>query len=363
MHSIEIIPTIECIPLRNKHGHYNAEAIIRHSAKIRNSLFSIEIAAGVEQATEMIFDARNVPDDLEKAYQLAFPNTALEHSLHEHYKEMLESGPESTTGFINALKGKLFETRLVQTLESDIPNYNFKIADSPNQPIWDIIGIPNDGTDPLYIQAKMGDTDYASEVINHMHEDPNVLFAVSQEIRNQISATNPELIDQLIIGTGTNYEFAANIESDMSVLADQMGIDLPDSIGDILPYVSEIVLGIKLLCDIIQTEKEYRMVNLNDKSRINVMKTLVLVSRFGISTVCVIAFGAIGGAVGLGLPGGIAGSFTGAYFAGKLNKSLSPRIREIAMMCAQLTEDDLFYFRNKVTIDAIGASFSNTYVH
>ena len=43
-----------------------------------------------------------------------------------------------------------------------------------------------------------------------------------------------------------------------------------------------------------------------------------------------------------------------------LNRRLRPRMMDVAMHLAGVTEDDLFYFRNKATVDRIGESLAGT---
>ena len=121
------------------HGRYTYEDVVELSGLMRNDLFAIEVAAGVEDSCSALFDARNVPDDLFEAYRLASPGIAADHSLHERYLEMVDRGPESVEGFISNLKGKLGELRIQEHLQQEFPGYSFEIAADQNQPVWDIL--------------------------------------------------------------------------------------------------------------------------------------------------------------------------------------------------------------------------------
>ena len=43
-----------------------------------------------------------------------------------------------------------------------------------------------------------------------------------------------------------------------------------------------------------------------------------------------------------------------------LNKHLEPRILDLALDIANLTRDDLFYYKNKIRIDQVALSFRQT---
>ena len=124
---------------------------------------------------------------------LASPGVAADHSLHERYLEMVERGPESVEGFISNLKRKLGELRVQEHLQQEFSGYSFEIAADQNQPVWDILAASPDGTE-TQIQVKIGGEDYADEVAARIQEDPDVLFAVSNEIRAAVLAEYPRVI-------------------------------------------------------------------------------------------------------------------------------------------------------------------------
>ena len=89
-----------------------------------------------------ILETRNVPDELFAAYASQYPqlsNSGV--SLYEKYVEVYEKGESSITGFVNGVKGKQFEYYVQNNLSERYPDYDFTIAESANQPIWDIKGI------------------------------------------------------------------------------------------------------------------------------------------------------------------------------------------------------------------------------
>lgn len=365
MQSINLLSELEQIPLRTEHGRYTYKDVIERSGSMRNDLFAIEIAAGVEESLEALFDARNVPDDLFEAYHRSSSGVAADHSLHDRYLEMVDRGPESVTSFISNIKGKLGELKVQEHLQQEFPGYSSELATDQNQPGWDILVTSPDGT-AVPIQVKVGGEEYAGEVLGRMQEDPDVLFATSNKIRATILAEHPELSDQFIDSNLSNYELTTEVEEGLDLLVDNSGVDVPDEVGGILPYATEIVLGIRLLCDIVKTERDFEAVAFDDRKRVHAMKALVLFQRFGISAVLTTVGGVAGGTVGSVVPiignlvGALVGSGIGAISAGLLNSKLRPHMLEIGMELAGLTEDDLFYFKNKIPIDRIGESLART---
>ena len=357
MQSIQLLAELEQVPLRGEHGYYTYEDVVELSGLIRNDLFAVEVAAGVEDACSTLFDTRNVPDDLFAAYRLASPGVAANHSLHERYLEMVERGPGSVDGFISNLKGKLGELRIQEHLQQECPGYSFEMAAAQNQPVWDILATSPDGTE-VPIQVKIGGEGYADKVAARMQEDPDVLFAVSNEARAAVLDGHPELSSQFIDLNFSNYKLVSEVDEGMELLAENSGVDVPDKVGGFLPYVTEIVLGIRLLYDIVKTESDFEAVEFDDKMRVNAMKALVLFQRFGISAVLTTS----GSAVGSIVPGfgNILGAITGAGLSVYLSSKLRPHMLEIGMKLAGITADDLFYFRNKVAVDRIGDSLAHT---
>lgn len=78
------------------------------------------------------------------------------------------------------------------------------------------------------------------------------------------------------------------------------------------------------------------------------------------STVCTAAGGAAGSAIGTALApgvgtaiGGIVGSVTGGVTAGAVNHRVQPRLVELGMAAAGVSQDDLFYFQHRARIDDI----------
>lgn len=171
---------------------------------------------------------------------------------------------------------------------------------------------------------------------------------------------SPERAGQLADLGFTAYDLTEDVTKNIGILASNHGIDVPDSIGEMLPYVGEVVLGVKLIIDLISTERDFKDVELQDRSRVHAMKALALMSRFGVSAVCINLGGAAGTMVVPGV-GTAAGAIGGGGVAVYLNRRLRPRMMDVAMHLAGVTKDDLFYFRNKAAVDGIGESLTATF--
>ena len=220
------------------------ETVARIQGMDRNH-FSIEVSQATEEALEALFDARNVPDVLNEAFGKAFSSVAESTSLHERYQEMMERGPGSVSSFVSNLKGKVAELKAKSILEELNPSYKFELAESPTQPGWDLMGTSPDAPD-IFVQVKVGGQGYADEVVDAMQDHANFDFAVSGEVYDAIEESHPELLGRLI-EIGPAAELTESVKDGLDKLASNFGVDVPDGLGDALPYVAEVVLGIRLI--------------------------------------------------------------------------------------------------------------------
>jgi hypothetical protein len=316
------------------------------AAAMDASAFPIEAAVGVEVALEALFDARNVPDNLTQAFELQYPRVAADASLYEHYQEMLSRGDESLTGFLSGLKGKLAELEVMDKLQQAYPGCSFELADGATNAGWDILGTAPDGSEFL-IQVKTGGAEYADSVARSMEAAPDSVFVVSTEIRDALLEGQPEAVRQLLDVEWLDFELSSDVSEGLAALGANIGIDVPDSIGDALPFLAEIILGIKLLTMRAAVSRDFSAAATDERSRIATMRALVLIGRFGVTSV--LAF--------VGSAAGPVGSLTGIGISIPLNKAIKPHLTDIALQVMNLTKDDLFYLRNKLSIDGIGEAF------
>ena len=321
-------------------------------------LYAVEATAATSFAMWGIFDTINVDDKLTQAHEMAFGNYA--GSLHEHWQDILQRGGDSRDNFLNPLKGKLAEINAKDMLEERGYTY-VEIASNPNQPVFNITGnAPND--ELIAWQVKTGKIDYANDVQSRMLENPDIDFLVSTEIHDRIAERSPELIDQMT-NIGSDHELVDGINEGLEILSANQGFDLPDSIGEIVPYAGAIFMGARLIYNVIKTEKEFSTADRTTKNKMQVVQALTTMSRFGVSTVLSTAGGFGGAAAGVVFPGvgnivgGVGGVVGGALMGWYLNKHLQPHMLKLALDITGLTHDDLFYYKNKPHIDSVALSF------
>ena len=370
MESLALLPELQKLPAAEGAatlGH--DEAVTRIRAMDRDH-FAIEVSQATEETLEALFDWWNVPDetldDLNEAFTRAFSNLAEQgKSVHERFSEISEISLAAETGFVSNLKGKVAELEAEDILEERNPGYDFELAASPTQPGWDLIGTSPDRPN-IFAQVKFGDEAYADNTLEAMREHSNYPFVVSSEIYDRISRSHPELLDRLL-DLGPVAELTESVKDGLGTLAANLGVDVPDSIGEALPLVGEVVLGLKLVWSIVKTERELADVDLTDRTRVHGVRVLALASRFGINQVCMLAGSAGEAAAGTAavpgvgtVAGGLAGGMAGLGGAMMLNKKLEPRIEEVAIKLVGGDADDVFYLMNRVEIDRIGESLTTT---
>ena len=362
MRSTELLPALRELPGQDG-PKMSFEDIIKGLCAEEPALQAAELTASVSFAMWGVWDQINVDDTLAEAYSGQYPGPAADHSLHEHWLLMNEQGPEAVRGFISGLKGKVEEFNFVETLESN--GYSsVEMAPSPTQLGWDISAVSPDGNPELW-QVKTGGADYAGEVAQDMLDNPGINFAVSTEIFERIADNNALLIDQMV-DIGSTIDLEGTIDEGLGILSDNMGIDIPDGMGEIIPYAGAIIAGARLIYGAIRTEQKFKAVDRTNRNKIQVVQALTIMSRMGVTTVLSTVGGMGGAAAGSVIPGignlvgGIAGAVTGAGMGMYLNRHLQPHVLSLALDITGLTDEDLFYFKNKPHIDQVAWSFRQT---
>ena len=360
MQSSSLLPALRELPGGDDGQNRSFRDNITGIVNMDRAMYAAEFAAGVSGGMWGVFDSVNVDDALAQAYAAQYPGLAGDHSLYEQWQEMIGRGPESMDGFLNGLKGKVAEFDLTEQLEQS-GFTNAEIASDPTAPVWDIRAVSPEGQEVL-IQVKTGAADYASEVQGLIADNPDIQFAVSSEIYEAISESSPELVDQLT-DIGPDYLLVDGITDGLDTLSSNLGIDIPDGVSDIIPYAGAIIAGARLVHSVLKTEKEFKAADRTARSKIQVVQSLTLMSRMGITTVLATAGGMGGGALGSVMPGvgnlvgGIVGSLGGAGMGMYLNRHLQPHMLNLALNITGLTNDDLFYYKNKPRIDSVALSY------
>ena len=361
MQSISLLPDVERLPADDwgrRRRSYQEQMQALYAAD--RTMFATETVAAASFAMWGLFDAVNVDDTLFNAYREQYPGLAAEHSLHDRWLDVLRRGDASAEGFISSLKGKVAEFNAVDKL-GDWGYSNVQIAESATQPVWDLSSVAPNGEVVLW-QVKTGAADYAGDVQSAMLDNPAVQFAVSSEIYDRIAASSPELMEQMR-DIGSDFELAQDVSDGLHTLADNMGIDLPDGVGDLLPYAGAIIAGARLIYGALQTERQFKHIDRTERNKVHVIQALTALSRIGVTTVLVTVGRMAGGAAGSVVPiagnlvGSLAGAAGGAVMAGYLNSHLQPYVLDLALDITGLTRDDLFYYQNKPAIDGAADAF------
>ena len=375
MRSTSLLPVLRELPSQPSSGHRTFHDIITDLVDTDRAMYAAEVASATSIGLWGVLYTNNVDDEmysrlvngglndrLTRAYEMAYPNEAAGQSLREQWLEMTESGDASVSGFVSGLKGKLAEIEAKELLEQN-GFTNVEIAANPTQPIWDISAVSPEG-EQIFIQVKTGLADRAGEVESLMASNSDVHYFLSTEMYDRIAERSPDLIDQMTdIGS---YEYVGDATDALSTLSGNLGIDVPDSAVEIVPYAGAILAGARLVHSVLQTEKQFKAADRTTRNKIQVVQSLTLMSQMGVTTVLATVGGVGGTAAGSFVPfvgnliGGIAGTVAGAGMGMYLNKHLEPRMLDLALDISGLTSDDLFYYKNKERIDDVALSFRQT---
>ena len=428
MHSSNLLPALQELPGGESGQPRSFREIITGLVNADRAMFAAEFASAVSAGMWFIFDDRSVMginisgtgineddavheaiigwrDTLIEAHDKAFPSEA--RTLAEHWQEVVTLPKETLDRvFMSPFKGKIAELETNRLLESNGWT-DMTLAPPSNHPVWDNIGIDPDGKVAI-IQVKTGETYSAGDVQDWIAEDhPNLYeqvyadvqkwtadpaimekhpelapiaerladgpdsfvsdryFALGNEIISKSTASEVDTAGRIVADIGPDFELLEGTTDGLNTLSDNLGVDVPDGVVDIIPYATAIVAGARLVYSVLKTEKEFEAADRTTKNKIQVVQTLTLMSRMGITTVLATAGGMGGGTIGSVVPGvgnligGIVGSISGAGIGMYLNNHLQPYMLNLALDITGLTNDDLFYYKNKPRIDTVALSFQN----
>ena len=421
MQSSSLLPALQKLPSGESGQRQSFRDHITDIVSMDRAMYAAEFTSAASFGLWYIFDGRsvlgisipgagiNIDDDLRErmiqAHELAFPSET--RTVWEHFQDALNAPETLDNTFMNKFKGTMAELQTNQLLESDGWTH-MTLAPDSNQPFWDNIGINPDGKVAV-VQTKTGESYSANQVQDWMAEDrPNLYEQVHADVQKWVA--DPEMIEKhpelatiaerlaegpdnfvsdryfafgselygkavpsgidetgrILADTGSTAELEGTANEGLELLSDNMGIDIPDGIGDILPYAGAILGGARLVYSVIRTEKEFKAADRTTRNKIQVVQSLTVMSRLGVTTVLATAGGAGGTAIGSIIPGpgniigGIVGSLTGAGMGMYLSRHLQPHMLNLALDITGLTNDDLFYYKNKPRIDTVAWSFQTT---
>ena len=192
-----------------------------------------------------------------------------------------------------------------------------------------------------------------------MEDNPDYLFAFGTELHDKVVESGMHQGGRIVTDIGSDYVQVEGIKDGLETLSANMGIDIPDGVVDIIPYAAVVVGGARLIYSAVKTEMEFKAADRTTKNQIQVVRTLTLMSRMGITTVLTTVGGMGGTAAGSSVPGignvigGVGGIVVGTGMAMYLNRHLQPRMLNLALNITGLSHDDLFYYKNKPRIHEV----------
>lgn len=170
----------------------------------------------------------HVPDELQRAYSLACPYLAAQASLQHTVQSMNDV---QLNGFVNLLKGKLFELRYVEYLnDGHLPNgFHAELASTANQAGWDIAIVDEQGMIAQELQLKA--TESASYISHALERYPYIDIVSTEEVYSH--ATMGDMADHLINSGITNEEMTDFVQEQILNAQDDVYSDFFPSI---IPY-------------------------------------------------------------------------------------------------------------------------------
>jgi len=176
----------------------------------------------------LLFDLllmKNVPADIQQAYEAAFP---IESQMESFSEKVNSLSDEQLTGFISNIKGKLFEIKYTDYLNSgELPDgYFAQMAESVNQPGWDIQIIGEDSEIVNQIQLKATNSvGYVQEAIERY---PEIDVVSTDEVYSQLT----------LIGAAEHVQAAGITENELAVALDSACDDVGLSFDFDVPILS-----------------------------------------------------------------------------------------------------------------------------
>lgn len=155
-------------------------------------------------ATQMLH--KGVPKDVQEAFEKQYPNLAAENSFIDTWSSYDDY--EARLGFVNGIKGKLFEIKYVEHLNENLDaGYTASMSDSPVNEGWDIkITGPNNEIENL-LQLKATTT--AGYVKDAIKSYPEIDVVTLSDLQGQLSSING--IENVTISNISNEDLLSPI--------------------------------------------------------------------------------------------------------------------------------------------------------
>ena len=173
-----------------------------------------------------------------EAFKSQYPNVDLE--------SLAGRSPESLGGFVDGVKGKYFEVLVAERLNAGEtvgelqlePGQAARLAESPNQPAWDLEIVDRNGETVEQIQLKA--TENLSYVKEALDKYPDIRVAVPEEIDSESAD---------IVGTGiSNSMLEETTEEQIEELSEDSisnALDIAAEFAvDVIPVTSALIIGV-----------------------------------------------------------------------------------------------------------------------
>ena len=370
MQSANLLPALREIPADESRQRMSFRDIMTGLVSTDRAMFAAEFASAVSFGMWGIFDEININDRLLEAYETRWPNMSDGISMHDKVQSMIENGEFTERNWLTSgLDGQLAEFEAQDWLEENgYSNIQFPVRRdgefNPSNDGWDIRAIDPNGQEVL-IQVKGGASDSQYYETLEAIRETDYSFILSNELFERFQESHPELMHRIEADVGSSYDQVEGINDGLETLSDNMGIDIPDEVVDIVPFAGGIMASARLIHSVVKTEGEFKAIDRTEKNKVQVVRTLTLMSRIGVNTVLATVVGAGGVAVGSAIMPGIGtfiggglGMIGGAGAGMFLNRHLTqPLMLNLALNITGLTQDDLFYYKNKPRIDGAALTF------
>ena len=401
MQSSSLLPALRELP-RDESGQTRSfRETITGIVNMDRSMYAAEFASGVSFGLWYIFDDRtlmgmnipgtgiNLDDDwretLTEAHELAFPNET--RSVWQHFQGAMDNSENFNNAFMSPYKGKVAEVLTKQDLEAQGWT-QVTLAPELDTELIDIIGVDPEGYISA-VQCKFGKSftgrdvqelesaepeevrQAMVEVLSHpdvdiqgiMPDEPDLYLSLSRDTVVKATDAGIDVADKLVAEISPDLLHIEGPTDALETLVGNWGIDVPDSLVEMVPYIGEISVGVRLIWGAIRTENQFKAVDRTEKNKMHVVQALTAMARIGITAVSSAVGGTVGSAIGSILPvggniiGGGIGILGGAGGGMYLNRKVKPHILNLALNITGMTNDDLFYYKNKVRIDNVALSY------
>jgi hypothetical protein len=173
------------VALRERARRRHAAILLAQQENKRTELLDLLVVGGVSLLS-LVRDPDRVTREIESAFRQAYPGLSENGETFADVVDRLDA--EGLIGFASAIKGKLFEQRFVDHLNTgNLPEgYQAVLASSPNQPGFDIQILDENGVVSELLQAKA--TDSVGYVQDALQRYPEIDVVTTTEVYSDLVA-------------------------------------------------------------------------------------------------------------------------------------------------------------------------------